>query len=209
MSMYTGDLSLEDRRTFWRAYESLSALFGAEAIDTGLMSLRPTEVVEIYASPLDGPRYPGCGSYSGECFYKPQRELERGHEYVTFHNGDWEQHKRVPCRRYLVPYQYQGLSHGKVIRPALLSKFPWLEKFELKIYEFRGDGHNEIYVTTASDHRGHKALYVPYSALFAHDAEAIIERNRSYLEWYTKSSAAWESMKDDPVVVAFLKEVKK
>ena len=58
MSMYTGDLSLEDRRTFWRAYESLSALFGAEAIDTGLMSLRPTEVVEIYASPLDGPRYP-------------------------------------------------------------------------------------------------------------------------------------------------------
>ena len=108
MSIYTGELSLEDRKIFWRVYESLSALFGAEVIDAGVMALRPSEIAEIYAAPLDGPRTPGCGSYSGNCFHKPQRELGRGYEYVTFHNGDWEQRKRVPCRRYLVPYQYRA-----------------------------------------------------------------------------------------------------
>lgn len=211
MPIYTEELSLEDRRLFWRNYDKIVALFGAEKIDEGLMALKPSDIVEIYAAPLEGPTQPfGRNDYSGKCWLQPNRQVSPGREYVTFCNGEWEQHKRVLCNRYLVPHQYQSLRAESIIRPALVAKLPWLEGFKLAIYQmdFLDNFDDEFYVSLESKHGGHTSLYVPYKAALSGDVAAIVKRNESYLKWYCKTDDVWASMKADPVVVAFLDNVK-
>ena len=210
MSIYTDDLSLEDRRLFWRNYDDFAALFGAEYIDAGLMTLKPTNIVSIHNAPLEGPDDALNRNFRGDCWYKPNRFLGKTHGYVMFYKGAWQQQCRVACNQYLVPYPHQDLHVRQVITPALVVRAPWLAKFQIDIYPLRflmSPG-GEFYVRLANNHHGHRSLYVPYRALLAGDAEAIIKRNRSYFKRYTKADNVWESMQDDPVTVSFLEEVR-
>jgi len=210
MSMYFDDLSLEDRRLFFRNYDKFCGLFGTEVVDPLLMGISASKIVEIYEAPLDGPNVGAHRNYSGNCWQKPNRDLGRGHGHVKFHNGEWEMTKQVPVHKWLVPNQYQHLEHKKIIAPAMHAIFPWLADFKLNIYnmDFRDNHDDEFYVQLSLAHKGHSSLYVPYKAVLTGDVDAIIKRNSEYLKWYTKSDDVWNSIKDDPVVVAFLAKVK-
>jgi hypothetical protein len=118
---------------------------------------------------------------------------------------------RVMCRRSIVPNRYQGLRHENVLRPCLVQKFPWLSSFRLSIYEVHlgGNGTPEFYVDLDADVQGHQSLYVPYEAFFAGNVDAIVERNRSYLKWYTHADLIWDEIKSLPKVKKFLTLVAK
>lgn len=175
--------TLERRREYFRAYGTMSQLLGASEVDKHLMALKPGEVYDEYVAPnctFEGRDY--HGKYGG----KPSEFLGSEIHHYRFTRGQWETTQRVNCNIYLTPYESQGLVHEKIIAPILKDRFPWLSDFKFHIYEMRGDDRNpdEFYITLSESKEGHQSLYVPYKALLSGNADAIIERNRTYMESY-------------------------
>lgn len=204
------ELSLEDRRLFWRNYDRWCALFTQPLVDEQLMKLSVMSIVDEFKSPLrdayDRPR-------QGGCYQKPNRPLGTHHTHYRFTNEQgWEKSVYVPCDTYMVPAQYQSTKHENIIRPIMMARYPWLAKYKCSFYSLNFyEGHTEeFYVRTANEHGpqgGHRSLYVPYEAFMAHDVAAIEKRNAEYLRGYTKGNETWNSMRQDANVIAFLLEV--
>jgi len=61
------ELTLEERREFWRNYDKWVEWFGAELVDAELLELRVEDIVSLHPVVLKGsrdPKYPG-GKYLG------------------------------------------------------------------------------------------------------------------------------------------------
>ena len=205
--MLPNELSLEDRRLFWRNYDKWCAMFSAPEVDEQLMKLSVMSIVDERNVPL---RDWAGRPLQGRPPFGVHRALGTHHTYHRFVNdAGWERSEYVPCDSYMVPAQYQSTKHEQIIRPIMHARYPWLAKFKCSFYslDFYDNGVEEFYVKTAQDHAGHRSLYVPYRAFMAKDIGAIMERNESYLKSYTKSNAVWNSLKDDANVIAFLLEV--
>ena len=208
--MLPSELSIEDRRLFWRDYDKWCALFSAPEVDAQLAALSILSIVDEYKVPL---RDWEGHSLHGKCWQNPQRKLGTQHTYYTFHRDGWERTENVPCDIYMVSAQYQSTKHDGMVKAIMLARYPWLAEFKCSFYSlhFYNDHAEEFYVRTAKEHGphgGHRSLYVPYDAFFAHDAAAIEKRTESYLKSYTKSDEVWQAMKDDANVVKFLAHVK-
>ena len=181
-------------------YSTFVKWFGSTHVDKALAAIPIGELVELSAREAKGNR----------SHWAPERciVLPDGYEHITkCHPFDtsYTKTERVLCQRSIVPHKYQGLRHEDVLRPCLLQKFPWLSRFALSIYEVSTYGQqSEFYVNLGATIQGHRELYVPYEAFFAGDVEAILERNRSYLKWYTHADLIWDEIKCLPTVKKFL-----
>jgi hypothetical protein len=209
--MLPNELSLNDRRLFWRNYDKWCAMFTQPLVDAQLMGLSVTSIVDEYKVPLrDAYGKPRQGREPG---FQPHRKMGTHHTHYTFHNEQgWEKTEYVPCDTYMVPAQYQSTKHDGMIAAMMHALYPWLAKYKCSFYSMNFyDNHaEEFYVRTANEHGpqgGHRSLYVPYDAFKAHDVAAIEKRNADYLRWYTKGEATWNSMREDANVIAFLLEV--
>lgn len=134
--------------------------------------------------------------------------LPNGYECITSHHPQdysYTKTERVMCHRWIQPYNYQGLTHEKILRPCMLTKYPWMSRFKFLQYQVSTyDKNPEFYVDLGVQINGHTNLYVPYEMFFAGDVEGIVERNRSYLQDYTRGSLVWDEIKCLPIVKKFL-----
>lgn len=198
------NLTMDDRRAYWKNYADYVRLFGADLVDTMLEALPEHDIVGEYDSPLrnyDGKHLPG------HCYHKPRRLRRMVSKYYRFTNDQgWEKSVCVPCNVYLIPHTFQHLNHGEFLQKLLLAKHPWLSAFKLSCYGLGRSPNDpsEFYVTTQTDGLEYSPeLYVPVEALVNGDVEAIKKRNETYLRWYHLSDEQWEALSKHPVTLAF------
>lgn len=187
-------------------YSTFVKWFGSTHVDKALSEIPIGDLVELSARDAKGNR---SNLARERCIVLPD-----GYEYITKHHpmdSSYTKTERVMCQRSIVPNRYQGLTHEKVLRPCILAKYPWLSRFVFDQYEVHIGGNSipEFYVNLGATIQGHRNLYVPYEAFFAGNVEAILERNRSYLKWYTHADLIWDEIKSLPVVKKFLTQVRK
>lgn len=211
MSLPT-EMPLAQRREFLNNYDKLVAMFGAELVDEGLMRYSVRELVDEYQVPLEdaynrpiGARLP----YQKPCILLARK---RGHHRFINAQG-WEKSVSVPMETYMVPAQYQGNVQAQhILKPAMHTLFPWLRGFRLDIYklDFYQNWPGEFYVKLGTHYwkGGFDSLYVPFDAFAAGDVNAIIKRNQTYFDDYTKDKTVWQRISLDPVVITFLDKVK-
>jgi len=211
------NMSIEQRREFFRAYKDLVAMFGQECVDAGLIQVPVRNLVELLEMPHPADKYhstPTRGGTPKPCYMKPSLYLGSEMRSVTVHHpfdSSFTKYDRRWCDVYLAPNRYQGLCHNQIITPCLLKRFPWLSEFRINVYEFRGgDATEEFYVKLGQRIEGHDSLYVPYTALIAGDADAIAARMRTYLSWYNKEKGAdiAEAVLNTDVAKRFLAHVR-
>lgn len=186
-------------------YSTFVRWFGSTPVDHALNAIPIGDLVELSAREATGNR----SHWARErCIVLPD-----GYEYITKHHprdSSYTKTERIMCQRAIVPNRYQGLRHKDVLLPCLLGKYPWLSRFTLSMYEVSTYGMEpEFYVDLGVTVQGHRDLYVSYAAFFAGDVEAILERNRAYLKWYTHADLIWDEMKCLPTVKKFLTLVAK
>lgn len=206
------EMPLEQRREFLRDYDKLVTLFGAELVDQGLMKYSVTHLCDEYHVPLeDADNRPRAANPPWQ---KPCVPLGRKRTYHRFFNAQgWEKSVSVPVETYMVPAQYQHTYQVQhIVAPAMKALYPWLASFKLSIYplQFHQNAYSEFYVNTGTPYWKHafNQLYVPFHAFMAGDVNAIIKRNQTYFDDYTKDKTVWQRMSLDPVVIAFLDKVK-
>ena len=116
------------------------------------------------------------------------------------HGREYADPVRRLCHVYRVPYQYQGLTHGKVFLYLLYQKYPQLKKFNFEAYEFFDDRY-EIYPKTCH-------IYVPFKALMDKDINAVKDRNLNYAKSYNYGDYTLEKyierVKNDPNTIELL-----
>lgn len=202
-------MNIEQRREFLHNYDKLVELFGQELVDQGLMRYTEYQLLETRDYPLEDVNKRSLNPGKP---YGPHIYLGRVGTYHTFHNSEgWEKSVFVTVDRYKVPHQHQyNYQAQHIVKPAMLALYPWLADFTLNIYSIHchESGSNEFYVKLSREYSGHTCLYVPYKAFMQGNVEAIIKRNEEYLKWYTKSDVVWNTMREDPVIDAFLSKVK-
>ncbi len=202
-------MELEQRREFLRNYDKLVEMFGQELVDEGLARYTDGQLTETKDYPLENAN--GRSLNPGKP-YGPHIYLGRTAAHYRFVNEDgWEKYVFVKVERYIVPNQYQrSYQAERIVKPAMLTLYPWLSEFKLQIYgmDFYANHAEEFYVNLSKAYSGHKTLYVPYKAFMEGDVAAIIKRNEGYLGWYTKGGDVWNAMRDDPVIDRFLTKVK-
>lgn len=205
------ELSLEERREYYKKYPQLCELLGQEAVDEGLMRYGVMSLVEELQLPQTDVNGRPMANASKEPWCTPYRYLGRKQAHYRFtRDSGWEKYAPAVVLSFMVPHQYQHNDMAKyIIKPALLKQFPWLASFRLDVYPFNFyTGHDEeFYVRLGHDYGprgGHRSLYVPIRAFLAGDVAAIMERNRSYLKDYCRTDAVWAAMKLDPTVIRFL-----
>ena len=206
------ELNIEQRRQFLKNYDNLVELFGQDLVDDGLSRYTLRQLCDVYQIPLQDAYGRPAANVPSAPYQKPHIFLGSKRTYYRFvnHQG-WEKSISTPVTEWQVPAQYQHLAQAdNITRPALLKLWPWLNQFELDIYtlDFGQGRQPEFYVRFGTEYGGHRCFYVPIQALKDGDADAIVERNQTYLKWYTKSDDLWNRMKLDPVFIAFLDRVK-
>jgi hypothetical protein len=197
--------NLKNRIKFLSAYALFAKWFGPELVNKHFAPVPFDLVVELGMSPV--------GDNITYLKNKPHIMLPDGYEYITkTHPQDhsYTKTERVMCQRWIQSHHYQGLTHEKILYPCMLEQHPWLKRFTLHQYEVPLYGYApEFYVDLKESIQGHCNLYVPYEAFFAGDVAAILERNRSYLKWYTHADLIWNEMQGLPIVKKFLTLVAK
>lgn len=209
MAYLPRELSMEDRRLFWRNYDKWCALFTPELVDEQLAKLSVMSIVDEQLYPLRDAY--GRPKQAPEKVYGVSRHLGRRSTYYRFVNeSGWEKSEFVPCEVFMVPARYQSTKHGDMIEPMMHALYPWLAKFKCDFYSlnFYDNRAEEFYVRVGADVEGHRSLYVPYEAFKAGHVAAIVERNEKYLRWYNKDKDVWGTMKKLPTVNAFLDKVR-
>lgn len=198
--------NITNRRKFFRNYAKFSEWFGAENVDAALTLVNFDKLVEVYKTEQ---------KHNARCYHTVNLELPAGLDFIhKTHPMDSSYSKtiHVMCNRWLVPNQYQRLVDESILRLNLLKKYPWLRRYTLEIYGldfYPNSGSPEFYVNIGKSVNGHRSLYVPYEAFFAGDVEAIIKRNQTYLNWYTKGDDVWNAISAQPSVQKFLDSVRK
>lgn len=202
-------MELEQRREFLHNYDKLVELFGQELVDQGLMRYTDSQLLQTQDYPLED--VDGHSLNPGKP-YGPHIYVGRVSAHHRFGNSmGWEKSVLVPVERYKVRNQYQHSYQAEhIVKPAMLTLYPWLADFKLSIYsiDFYEGRKEEFYVKLSREYSRHTCLYVPYKAFMDGDVEAIIKRNEEYLKRYTKSDTLWNAMREDPVIDAFLSKVK-
>ena len=206
------ELSLEERREYYKKYPQLCELLGQEAVDEGLMRYSVMSLVEELQLPQTDVDGRPMANPSQKPWCTPYRELgtKRTH-YRFIRDGGWEKYTSTVVLSFMVPHQYQHNDMARyIIKPALLKRCPWLAGFKLKVYsmDFYRDSHDEdFYVELGCDYYakgGFNSLYVPIRAFLRGDVAAIVKRNQTYFKDYCHTDAVWAAMKLDPTVIRFL-----
>lgn len=204
------EMSLEERRFFFRDYDKWCDLFGQDAVDRHLMNYPIAKLVDIDRISQRNGYTPKVSKLLGQQVWSVR--------YHSMHKGhQWERTEQEMCNAYLVPHHYQGLYHGEMIRAILTERFPWLEGYKTDIYElhFYDRASDCFYVRLSTSHQGHASLYVPYKAFLALDADAIIQRTVGYLRSYMaqrteeERGAMERGIMTDPVTNAFIEDIRK
>lgn len=169
---------LEKNIEFFRSYGKFVDLFGKDIVDKylGMIPFKDLTTNVRYEVGT-APKYKG---FVGDFLKKEMWTIKKSHPKSSqYYKDDY-----TMCEKWVIPSQYQGLMHKRIIEPILLEKFDWLNEFEYSIYEISFNGIPEFYVKTSCG----KSLYVPYKAFLGKDIEQIKTRNREYLNWYYNDS---------------------
>ena len=118
---------------------------------------------------------------------------EPQYQYIkeySFHGGKtWERYDRRLCHTFLVRSDYQ-LEESKLLKAALYLQFPYLSKYEFKVYHMDNpcnpkqikNGYGAEFYLKVKDKT--PSLYVPYMALKEKDPEVIKLRHSGYHKSY-------------------------
>jgi hypothetical protein len=198
--MYASDVSLtlQQRIQLFPDYEEVKALFKNDWYDELLLDINVSSLIEVIGNQSPNP-YNKLAIALGEGYYYKT-------DYRNFEGDTYSCTKRVKGYLFVVPNRYRTYM-SDLLGSLLLINAPWLAVFEMNIY----NGLDEFYVRLADEgaYKCHTSLYVPYQAFVDRDVDAILERNSSYLEWYTHTDELWKAMQTDENVIKFLAEVKK
>lgn len=198
MSNDTIELTLEQRRAFYREYDQIIALFGEacrDRLDQLLIRIPLDKLTEVFKAPHTD-AYGRTVCRPGKPWYPHAVQLPdawTGYRFVN--NEGWEKYvPDVVCSRWLIPNRYQHLETPPILRALLLDQVPWLAEFSgrLSLYSLDGRVEPEFYLQVTCE-GPNKSLYVPFRAFLAGDVEAILERNRSYWRSYYVGARAPEA----------------
>lgn len=186
---------LEKNIEFFRSYGRFVDLFGKDVVDKYL-GMIPFEdlTTDVHYEVGTAPKYKG---FVGDFIKKEMWTIKKSHPKSSQYYKDYY----TMCEKWVIPSQYQGLMHKRIIEPILLEKFNWLNEFEYSIYELGFSENPEFYIGTSCG----KSLYVPYKAFLRKDIEQIKTRNRDYLNWYyNDSNKSYDELIDTPEAQRFL-----
>lgn len=106
------------------------------------------------------------------------------------YKGSWEREVTDYGTIVLEPDQYQ-INADKVANELLHQAFPWLHDYSVSIYKIDSYDKNPlIFIKTPDElNTGYStsSLYVPVKAMFAHDADAVINSHTQYWHDYGHS----------------------
>ena len=210
------ELSLVERREYYKKYSQLCELLGQEAVDEGLMRYSVMSLVEERQLPKTDVDGRPLANASQTPWEKPHRYLGKKHSYYCFTNPDgWQKYALAEVLSFMVPHPYQHNDMARhIIKPALLKRCPWLASFKLNIYSmnfYKDSPDDDFYVSLGCDYYakgGFSSLYVPIHAFLRGDVDAIVKRNQTYFKDYCRTDAVWAAMKLDPTVIRFLELTK-
>lgn len=167
--------NIERYAKFFSSWELFMDLFGSEII--------PYIIKNINFSDITKEEF-----FVGDCFYKNSEFIRKGTgSYIP---PRCRKPRQATGNYYLVPSDFQGLKHEKVIRAFLKDKYSEIfEKLKVEIYEIR-ENVSDIYISYELEN-GEKepCVYVPIKALMTRDIDAIIERHTSYFASYNNGFA--------------------
>lgn len=135
------------------------------------------------------------------------------HKKSTFteYKGSWARDVRDDGTVYMTKNRYQSCYSNKVNKELILKKCPWLADYEISVYDIN-EGRDWIYIDipTDIDDYSTKSLYVPASALFTKNADAIVECHKNY--WHEYGSGKYDKSTktylESPAVQEFLEKVR-
>lgn len=195
------EVLMERYRHFFKAYDTFVLYFGKELTDKYLPIIPLEELIDTEYVRAGTPTHKANARLIGKGdWYFPIRRGRGSRSGIKEH---------APADIYEVSSDYQGLQHSEIVLAIFDEIYPWLQEFEVSVYELRnGEGIHEFYVETESEH----SLYVPYKCLVNGDTEGILNRNKDYLGWYSrfgkKSNPSYEDLIQTPTVKRFLQLVK-
>lgn len=130
----------------------------------------------------------------------------------TEYKGSWMRDVKDCGTVYMTKNRYQSCYSGEVNKELILKKCPWLADYEFLVYDIN-DGRDWIFVVIPTDIDDYSTenLYVPTSALFTKDANAIVECHKDYWHDYGrgKYDKPTEAYLASPAVQEFLEKVRK
>ena len=171
---------------FFRQYKYLSKYFSGDEILAACKrhmdksDLTRTETIRRYVEE-DTPYY---------------TVLDHGTYTFKEYRGTWERDVRDTGTKVLVSNQHQNIyGASDVVRDLLLQRCPYLNAYDMKIYEIN-EGNDWIFIKTPEQNGGYSesSLYVPFSALMEKDAEKIVETHRNY--WHEYGSGKYDEETD-------------
>lgn len=129
----------------------------------------------------------------------------------TEYKGSWTRDVVDDGTVYMTSYYLQSLYSKKVDEELILKSCPWLTDYEIKVYDIN-ERNDWIFIDipTDIDDYSTKSLYVPASALFTKNADAIVECHKNY--WHEYGSGKYDKSTEaylaSPAVQKFLEKVR-